>query len=325
MSTGTRTMAIVLTCIACASAAAAQAPQDEQYVRIQRPQARNPAQAGQGRAAGAQRRGGEADAETRETVSRSVRLMPGATFELRNMTGGNVTINGGEGRDVRIEAVKRVRNAGSRTRIVLDAIRIDVVERAGNVEVQTLHPRALAGRAMQANRPIAVVDYTVILPSSANVVLRTGAGNVRLQNVSGDVFDLNTLSGNVVMQELRGRMLDLHTVTGDMNLQNIAAERALLQSMAGDLEYAGQLQPTGVYKFQTHGGNIRVIPSGTSGFDLDAMTNRGVLRSDFALRLLREPRSASPQLQKMLRGTFGDAGAALTAYTFGGNIVIIKP
>jgi hypothetical protein len=55
------------------------------------------------------------------------------------------------------------------------------------------------------------------------------------------------------------------------------------------------------------------------------MTYRGDLRSDFVLKALREPLARRrPNLQKMLRGTVGDASATLTASSFNGNIVIVK-
>lgn len=330
MSIRTRSVVIALTCMACTSAAAAQSPQKAQpRVLILRAQAspqrapQTPQNVQRRGPAAAQRRGGDASTEATATFSHVARLEPGATFELRNMTPGSVTITGGTGRDVRIVAVKSVRNAGQRTQVVLDGIRIDVEERGGNVEVQTRQPRVIAGRAIQANRPVAVVDYEVILPPNANVVLRTGAGNVRMQNVTGDVFDLNTLSGNVIMQELRGRLLDLHTVSGDMMLENIAAERAFLDSFAGNLEFVGRLLPT--VKFRTHGGNIRIFPRDTPGFDLDATTYRGALRSDYELKRLPQAPGRAPQRPRTLRGTVGDASAAVTASTFSGNIVIIKP
>ena len=330
MSTKTYGVVIALTCMMCAPAVSAQSPQDGQpTVVIRGERARQPRQPQQQspqpfRRGPAQRRGGEATAETTETVSRTTRLVQGATLELRNMTGGNVTINGGDGRDLQIVAVKRVRNAGPRTQAVLDSLRIAIAERGGNVEVQTLQPRMAAGRAVQINRPTAVVDYTVILPSNANVVLRTGAGSVRMQNVTGDVFNLTTLGGDVILQELRGRMLDLRTVTGNMMLQNIAAEQALLESTTGNLEFAGPLQPTGRYVLRTHRGNIRFMPIGPTGFDLDATTYRGDVRSDFVFTVLPAPRGLQ-QPKRALKGKVGDAGAALTAFTFGGNIVIIKP
>jgi hypothetical protein len=327
MSTGTRGVVIVLACMACASAVSAQSPQEGQpRVLTLRGQAQQERQ--QQRPQTLQRRGpvrqgsGEAAAETSEPFTYTARLSRGGTFELRNMTGGNVTVNGGEGREVRIEGMKLVRNAGPRAQAALDAIRIDVAERGGNVAVLTMS-RAGGARTAQTNRTIAIVDYTITLPPNANVVLRSGTGDLRLHNVSGDVFELNTLSGNVVMQELRGRMLDLYSVTGNMSLQNIAAERALLQSMGGNIEYVGPLVHAGLYKFITHRGNIRFAPSGAPGFDLDAKTYRGALRSEFQL-LQVPPRSPRP-VQRALKGKVGDAGAAVTASTFSGNIVIIKP
>ena len=331
MSNRIRGVVIALTCMACTSAAAAQSSQEARprvlFLRAQAtPQQAPQAPRNQRRGpAPAQRRGGDASTEATATFSHIARLEPGATFELRNMTPGSVTVTGGTGREVYIEGKKRVFNvAGSRARAVLEAIRIDVAERGGNVRVLTVSPLGGGARTAQGNRVIAVVDYTVILPPDANVVLRSGAGDLRLQNVSGDVFDLDTLSGNVVVQELRGRMIDLYSVSGDMSLQNVDAQRALVQSFKGNLDYAGTLARTGLYRFLNHSGNIRFTPRGTPGFDLDATTIRGALRSDFELRRLVPPGTARPP-QRALKGTFGDAGAAVTAKTFSGDIVIIKP
>jgi len=322
MKTRTRNIAILLTCVACASAASAQPPQDSPTpapaVRQQQP--RQPRQDPRG----LQRRRVLAPGETSEAFTHVAQLPQGGTFELRNLTPGEVIITGGPGgRLVRIEATKRVRNVQeARARAMLDALRIEVAERGGNVAVRTVPPMGVTSAAQ--NRPVAIVDYRIVLPPNANLVIRTGSGNLRVVNVFGDAFVIDTLSGDVVMQESRGRMLDLHTIAGNMQLLGIAAERAMLESTAGNIEYAGELQPTGLYKFQTHRGNIRVTPSGTPGFDLDATSFRGVVRSDFVLRLLQGPPARGQRAQK-LRGKFGDAGAAVTASTFGGDIVIIKP
>lgn len=315
--------AVLLTCLACASPLAGQVPQDVD----ERPQSvRRAPQAAQQRREqrAAQRRGGEAPAESSQVISHTATLVRGGTFELRNVM-GNVTVTGGNGgRVVQIEATKRVFNVpGPRARNVLNAILVEVTERGGNVEVNTMHPAGFAGRGAP-NRPVVAVDYVVVLPPNANVILRSTSGTLRLQNITGDQFELNTLSGDVVMQALRGRMLDLHTVTGNMMLEDIAAERALLETMAGNLDYAGRLLPTGRYRFRTHDGKIRVMPSGDPGFDLDAMTVRGSLLSEFVLRQLLPPRGGARPVQKVLRGKYGDASAALTASTFSGDIEIVK-
>ncbi len=313
--------AVLLTCLACASPLAAQSVPEVD----ERPQARRQLQAPARRPQGgaAQRRAGAA-AEATQTISQTARLERGGTFELRNVL-GNVLVTGGRGdREVQIQATKRIVSfPNPRAQALLNAILVEVTERGGNVEVNTVHPGGLAGRG-GPNRPVVVVDYVVVLPPDSNVILRSTSGTLRLQNVTGDQFELNTLSGDVVMQALRARMLQLHTVTGNMLLQDILAERALVQSTAGNVEYAGDLLPSGRYKLQSHDGRIRVRPTGNPGFDLDAQTVTGRLLSEFALRQRTRPRVVTGPASRALRGQYGNAGAALTALTFSGNIEIVK-
>jgi hypothetical protein len=317
-----RSVACALACIACAAAAAAQTPQEterqrrdaRQQLRATQMAAEKKVQDARGRIAG--RRGGQVEAS--EPFSRTVRLVNGGTFDLWNVA-GDVTITGG-GRETRIDAVKRVREVNDRrAQALLAGIRIEIAERGGNVEVRTVHPRTTTAGG-------AAVDYTITLPSNANVILRSTSGNLHVQNISGDELTANTLSGNVIISDLTTRMLELHTVLGNMQLHDVATQRALLQSMAGNLEYAGRLMRTGRYQLQTHRGDIRVIPSGDAGFDLEAMTHSGDLHSEFVLKLPPQPRPGPRRpVQRVLRGTFGDAAAALTATSFGGNIIIVKP
>lgn len=353
----TRTLLAVLACVACASPLSAQpserARAKGESVRAAQEQARQAAQA-QRRGRGTLGRGQalRGGAETTETFSRTVRLEQGGTFDLQNIA-GNISIIGGRGNETRIEAVKRVRGvAEQRARAVLESVRIEVAERGGNVEVRTVQPRT----------PVVAVDYVVTLPARANVILRSGSGNLHLQNVTGEVraesdhgevvaeslrrirlvrsltgpirvndseadeVNVSTAMGDVIIRNLKGRVLDLRTVFGNVLMQNIATERATLESTEGNLEFAGRLARSGRYQFVTHGGNIRVTPSGNPGFDLEAMTFSGDVRSDFTLKMLEAPAAGSrPRAQQVLRGTFGDAGAVLTASTFSGDIVIIKP
>ena len=347
MKVTTRTAAaLLLTCMTCARAAVAQMPRDARGAQAERAEIQ-----AQRRAA---RLGRAGAAEITDSLSRTVRIAPGGTFEVDNIA-GDISISGAAGSDARIDAVKRVRDLNdARARAALAGIRIEIAERGGNVEVRTIQPRVPLG--------IRAVDYVVTVPTGSNVIVRNGAGNVRVQNVSGEVraentngamtaaavknirslkslrgnievsdseadeFNVSTLSGNIVIRKLKGRLIDLQTITGNVQLLDVATQRAVLQSMAGDLEYAGLLAPSGRYQFQTHEGNIRVIPSGTPGFDLDAMTFSGALRSDFVLKMLRrQANGPRPRAERTLRGTFGDAGAVLTASSFSGNIVITKP
>jgi DUF4097 and DUF4098 domain-containing protein YvlB len=325
MNATTRRVAVFLTCVAIASSAAAQDSNrsqdtnknvERQAERVLRQRATIEAR----REAEAQRRGGarvSSQADFSEGFSQTVRLVPGGTFDLLNVA-GDVTINGSGGREARIEAVKRVRDVvAARARTAIDQVRIEVAERGGNVEVRTIHPRGPSR---------VTVAYTITLPENTNVILRSTSGNLNVQNMSGDELTANTLSGRIILRDLTSRMLELHTVMGDMQLHDVATRRAFVQSTGGSVEYTGRLLPAGRYQLQTHSGNIRFVPSGEPGFDLEAMTFRGDLRSDFVLKMLAplaERQGRRPL--KVLRGTYGNAGAMVTASTFSGNVLIVKP
>jgi hypothetical protein len=335
MKATTRGIAVLLTCVGCASTVAAQAPQDgftrafelrQENNNSNKAQTQNDARQ-RAKAEAAQRRGGGplrgaqrgGQAEASETFTRIVHLDRGATFDLRNVSGGDVTITGGGGREGKIEVFKRVRASNDqRAQQVLQQFRVEIAERGGNVEVRTIPPM---GRGPGEAR----VDYVVTLPANINVMLRSTSGKVRVQNISGDELSIDTLQGNVTVSDLQSRLVDLHSVMGDMLLNGIAAQRASVQSMRGNVEYTGPLQRTGQYRIQTHTGNIRMmIPPGGPGFDLDAMTNKGDLQSDFAVKPQQGQVVRRPNPLRFLRGPVGDAGAMLTTYSFGGNIVIVK-
>ena len=332
MKATTRGIAVLLTCMACASTVAAQTTDDfeararQRELRLQAAGVKADAQ-GRAKAAAAQRRSAGArlggarvggQAEATETVSRTVRLEPGGTFELQNMA-GDVTITGGTGREATIEAIKKVRAvSGARAQVLLPLVRVEIAERGGNVEVHTFRPNG-------ANQ--VAVDYVVTLPENVNVILRSTSGNLHVQRMSGDELTANTLSGNVTVSDLKSRIVELRTVMGDMQLRDVEAQRALLQTTLGNVEYAGRFQRTGRYQVTTHGGNIRVVTPGTPGFDLDAMTYRGDLKSDFPFRVIQQPQRGAqgPRPQRVLRGAVGDGRAMLNLSSFSGNIVIVKP
>jgi DUF4097 and DUF4098 domain-containing protein YvlB len=284
-----------------------------------------------------------------ESFTQTIRLGRNGTFDLQNAA-GNITVNGGSGDEVRIDAIKSVRHRQESTaRVALPQIRINVTERAGNVEVRTEQPRR--GNAIWS------VDYTVAVPRGATVVLQTVSGDVRVTNISGELraqsvsgsitaasvervrqlrsvsgtIDLadsesdeltaHTLGGDVLVRNLKGRVLDLQTVTGDARLIDVEVERARLESMSGDLDYSGRLAQRGRYEFRTHSGDIRISPSGNPGFELQAASFNGALRSEYVLKTA--PDDARPANQS-LNGTFGNASAALTAQSFSGDILILK-
>jgi hypothetical protein len=348
----------VLVILALATPAAGQDPQwlrtlEEQIERhaeaiaraveaqIARVQQRQPQRVG---------RGGQ---EVTEPFSRTVRLGRSGTFDLQNVA-GDVVVDGTGGGDVRIEATRRVRAASdAEARAMLKELQIGVTERAGSVEVRTAYPRRRGASAW--------VDYRVSVPNNANVSLRTVSGNLRVNNVEGELraesvsgditassvervrnlrsvsgtlqvtdsegntIEGATVSGDVIVRNLKVRTIDLKSVSGDMRFTDVESERANLTSVSGDIEYAGRLARSGRYELQSHSGNLRVTPIGDTGFDVEANTFSGTVRTDFALTI-REGTALGFRggMNRGLRGTFGSAGAALVLRSFSGNVTIVR-
>jgi DUF4097 and DUF4098 domain-containing protein YvlB len=288
--------------------------------------------------------------EQTERFSRKVRLGRDGRFTIENIA-GNITVTSGSGDDVSIEAVKRTRGEASQ----LATVHILVDERPGRVEVRTDH----TGR----NDRVAV-DYTVTVPSSAGVEVKSVSGNVKVSNVqglvraetisggittastpklesaksvSGDIdlsdsspeadLKASSVSGVLRARGLKVRSLDLGTISGDVVLSNVACSRLGVRSVSGSVEYSGALAKSGRYDINSHSGTIRLTLSTDVGFELSANSFSGSIRSDLPVTL--GPTSARtdrrrPGPGRSTHAVFGDGSAALVIRTFSGDIVIMK-
>jgi hypothetical protein len=298
--------------------------------------------------------------EVTERFSRSVRLGRNGAFEIANIA-GDITVTGGGGDEVRIEAVKRVRHRdNAEAKEQLESLQIEVVELSNRVEVRTVYPR-------QARSISAAVDYTINLPSGATTSVRTVSGDVRVTNVrgelraesmsgnvvtsgttrlsqvksvSGDVqindasaegeVTVNTVSGTLSVRGLKARLIDFGSVSGDVLLTDVECERADVKSVSGNIEYGGSLARNGRYRMNSHSGLLRLAVAGNTGFELEATTFSGNVRSDIpvTLRTGQKPERSNgrhlSRLNRSIRGSFGDASATITLQSFSGDIIVTK-
>jgi hypothetical protein len=273
--------------------------------------------------------------EVTERFSRTSHLDQDGTFDLTNVY-GTIVLTGGTGRDVMIEAVKRVQRPNANAaRALLRMIDIQVTEGANRIEVRTSVPRP-------RNFP-GSVDYMITLPQDARVTVRTVSGNIRATNVrgellknvsgdieivdgsAGDVVTASTVSGNVSVRGLKGRTTQLTTVTGNVRVDDVQADRLAVRAVNGNIEYAGDLARSGRYEFVTHSGDIRLMLSGATGFEVQANSMSGTVRSDFPIARRSEEGAEGRRggvTPRGLRGAFGDASAMLVLRAFSGNISV---
>ena len=285
-----------------------------------------------------------------ERFSRRIKVGKNGFLTLSNVS-GDITVTAGSGDEISIEAVKHAHGDQSQ----LGSVKISVDEGPGRVEVSTNH----IGRNDHVS-----VDYTVTVPSDAGVELHSVSGSikvtgvqgaVRVESVSGDVAaaktpklervksvsgDVNladagadadltagSVSGSLTARGLKAHGLDLSTVSGDIKLGDVSAERVGIRSVSGEIEYDGALAKSGRYDMNTHSGDVHLVVAGGTGFELNASSFSGGIRSDIPLTIggsgdRREARGHG--MGQSTHATFGDGSAVITIRTFSGDVVISK-
>ena len=293
--------------------------------------------------------------EQTERFSRKIKLGRDGRVSVQNIA-GDITVTTGSGDELSIEAVKRTRGDHSQ----LAGVHIDVDERSGRVDVRTTHT---------ARNDRVSVDYSIVLPASADVDVKSISGNlkvsgargeVRAETISGDVtmtdtprlenaksvsgdvvltgvssdgdLAIGSVSGNITAKGLKSRGLDLNTVSGDVNISDVSCERLSAKSLSGNVEYAGTIAKTGRYEINSHSGDVRLALANPAGFELDASSFSGSIRSELPMTVGGDsaPRDRNAGRRRdrpdkhSMHATFGDGSATLTVRTFSGDIVISK-
>ena len=296
--------------------------------------------------------------EQTDRLTQTIKVGAEGALDLSNIS-GDVRVTGTSGSAITIEAVKRVRHRDAdEAKRLLQELRIDITTVGDRVEVRTTYPRRNGGDRNISAR----VDYTVSVPIGAAVAVKTVSGDasvtkvngeVRAETVSGNVavtgtpnlataktvsgnvtardvegastLSLGTVSGTVVAAGLKARSLECGSVSGDIQLSDIQVERLMAKSVSGSIEFGATLARGGRYDLGSHSGDIRIVLASQTGFELDASTFSGSVRSDFPVTMRADGGNRDRRdSNKSIRGSFGDASALLSLKTFSGTVVIAR-
>ena len=304
-----------------------------------------------------------------EKFSQTYKVGDGAALDLSHLS-GDIRVTAGNGNEIKIDATKRVRHRDpEQAKRLLEALRIDVNNFNGRVEVRTIYPRRGQSGYMSGNNISASVDYVIAVPAGASVALKSISGSVsvagvkgevRAETVSGDVnvretpnvaiaktisgdvtaqnigttttLVLSTISGSVLGTGLKVRALEAGSVSGNVRLIGSEVDRLEAKSVSGNIEFDAPLSKGGRYEFTSHSGNVRIAITGNAGFELDADTFSGSVRSDVPVTLRTvgtgSNTPAKPSQRRLsnraIRGTYGDASAYLSVRSHSGSVVITK-
>jgi hypothetical protein len=293
--------------------------------------------------------------ENVERTSKAFKVGASGTLDIGNVS-GDIIVNEGGSDTITIDAVKKYRGRDADARDQFARVQVTMVDRGGGrIEVRTVYNREMRNHK-------AWVDYTVTAPAGSSVLAHNISGDIKVTNikgevridtVSGDVVaagtpgatlvrtvsgDANvsgvsnanelraaTVSGDVTVMGAKVRALDADSISGTVHLSDVTCDRATAKSVSGDITFGGALARGGRYEFKSQSGDIRVTLVGTPGFELDASSFSGNVRSDLPITL-RAGESVGGGLGpgKKIRGTHGDGSAQLVLSSFSGNVVISR-
>lgn len=301
--------------------------------------------------------------ESREQVERTTRtLRVGANGELQlaNISGDIVVTRGG-GNEVSVEIVKTARGRTDEdARELLQLVQVEVLERGGRAEVKTHYPPGEEMRRNNRRNFNVSVQYNVTAPAgirlrassvSGSITTKEIKGEVSAESVSGFVrilnggritsaksisgsvevndtdidgsFTASSASGSVILRRVKARQLDLGSISGDVLMDDVECQQVEAQTVSGNVRFGGPVAKGGRYELSSHSGNVSVALGGSTGFDVEATSFSGSIRSDFSFNNSSGDPGNS-RWRKSIRGVYGDGSAILEITTFSGNVIISK-
>jgi DUF4097 and DUF4098 domain-containing protein YvlB len=272
------------------------------------------------------------------------------SLELKTVS-GNITCVAGNGTSATVEVVRRARGrTEADARLGLSEIRATVDHKGERASVTAVYP------ANRRQPPYSVdVSYVVTAPAGTRVSASAVSGDVSVRNIKGDVSavtvsgdvavtgaaqvsvaktvsgdvtltDITTsgaigaaaVSGDVRFTRVKAAQISSESVSGTIELADTTTERATLKSVSGDIRYTGAIVRGGRYELQSHSGDVQLGTDGPAGFELQASTFSGSIRTAPST-VLRAATTSS----RSVRGTVGDGSAVLVVTTFSGDIAIV--
>ncbi len=283
-----------------------------------------------------------------EKFSRTIPLSRNGSFELHNVS-GDIVVTGGTAAQVQIEAIKR-----GRTQQSLQSTQIEVNQSADRVEVRVEYPRE--------SREGAGVDFSVIVPKGASVLVHSISGDIKVTSIDGELradtvsgevtitdagrlagaksvsgtvtvqsastpdnLSASSVSGDVKLHSVKARSIEAQAISGSVEIIHVSCERAVVRSTSGDISFTGPISRGGRYELISHSGDILFNLSDKVGFELTASSFSGDIKSELPLTMRAGGGDRGrPMRRQEVNGTFGDGSAAVILRSFSGDIRITR-
>ena len=151
---------------------------------------------------------------------------------------------------------------------------------------------------------------------SGDVEVSDGVRSVSVESVSGSAHAAQ-VNGNLRAENVTGNV-EASSVSGDIRLVGVQSKAVRTETVSGEISYAGTIEPSGRYSFESHSGTLRLTIPRNAGAQFSVETFSGSIDTDFPVTIP----AGSKRREGHMEFTIGDGRARVTAQTFSGEIEI---
>ena len=272
-------------------------------------------------------------AQVRDVIQESYKVRTGGRLYI-DLDRGNVNVVRGKNDQVYIELERLIDERNRSTAAeALQRHRYSIDQRGDDIAIESRFDKDDSFWSRWNNNDRFRLNLTVYVPEQFHVDFRSGAGNVEIDALAGDVegrtgagnvsigavrgeVHINSGSGNVNVKGARGR-IEVRTGAGNVSLRDVQGY-ADVTTGAGNIEAEITRQPDADSRFQSGAGSITVHLAPRLDLDVDAVASVGSVNTDFPLRV------EGKWMSKSVEGRLGDGGPALRIRTGVGSVSLLR-
>jgi len=162
--------------------------------------------------------------------------------------------------------------------------------------------------------------------SADSLTAHSDSGDIQAKEITLDgVLDLKTNFGSVTVRDVAAERLAAHSDSGEIQVEDATLDGALdlesteaaltLKTDSGKIYFSGSLHAEEVHQVESSFGKVHLVLPADAAFDLDAETELGSIKTDFAVMMTEFE-------EKHIVGEVNGGGPSLQIHTDSGDITL---
>lgn len=271
-----------------------------------------------------------------DTIKKSFAVRSGGRLYI-DIDHGTISVQTISGNEVHVELERKVKGVDDEDlKVYLEKHEWEIRKDGNNIFVESKFDGDEDSRWRRSRRRKSgnfSLNVTVFIPENFNIDFENGAGNVEIEDLTGDINGI-TGAGNITIGDVKGTVdivsgagtIDIEEIDGIVRVRsgagNIEIEEVTgeieAHTGAGNIEVTLTEQPGGDSDLSSGAGNVTVFMDDDISVDVDARASLGSAKSDFDLRV------SGKWMSKSFEGRINGGGPALVLRSGVGSVELLR-